>query len=58
MRACKTDISSNEKVIEKIILTNGMAVVMDHDILKPQRAKGNCGKNLLKVEIAFADYNQ
>ena len=48
IRAGKIDISSIEKVIEKISFINGMAVVMGHDIVKPQGAMENAGKTVTR----------
>ena len=48
IRAGKIDISSCEKVIEKISFINRMAVVMGHDIVKPQGAMENAGKTVTR----------
>lgn len=48
MRAGKIDISYSEKVIEKISFVNGMAVVMGHDIVKPQGAMEDAGKTVTR----------
>jgi Domain of unknown function (DUF4440) len=48
LRAGKIDISSSEKVIEKISFINDMAVVMGHDIVKPQGAMENAGKTVTR----------
>jgi hypothetical protein len=48
MRAGKIDISSSEKIIEKISFINNMAVVMGHDIVKPQGAMEDAGKTVTR----------
>ncbi len=48
IRAGRIDISSSEKVIEKITFINDMAVVMGHDIVKPQGAMENAGKTVTR----------
>ncbi len=48
MRAGKIDISSSEKVIEKITFMKDMAVVMGRDIVKPQGAMENAGKTVTR----------
>jgi hypothetical protein len=55
MRAGKIDISSSEKVIEKISFINGMAVVMGHDIVKPEGAMENAGKTVTRqyTDVSF-----
>ena len=48
IRSGKINISSSEKVIEKITFINGMAIVMGHDIVKPQGAMDNAGKTVTR----------
>ncbi|MEO8086979.1 MAG: nuclear transport factor 2 family protein [Bacteroidota bacterium] len=48
MRTGKIDISSSEKVIEKITFIKDMAVVMGHDIVKPQGLMDNAGKTVTR----------
>ena len=48
MRAGKIDISSSEKVIEKITFIKDMAIVMGRDIVKPQGAMDNAGKTVAR----------
>jgi hypothetical protein len=48
LRSGKIDISSSEKIIEKISFINNMAVVMGHDIVKPQGAMENAGKTVTR----------
>ena len=48
IRAGKIDISYSEKVIEKITFINDMAIVMGHDIVKPQGAMENAGKTVTR----------
>lgn len=48
IRSGKIDVSSSEKIIEKISFINDMAVVMGHDIIKPQGAMEYAGKTLTR----------
>jgi hypothetical protein len=48
IRSGKIDISSSEKIIEKISFINDMAVVMGHDIIKPEGAMENAGRTLTR----------
>ncbi len=48
MRAGAIDVSYSEKIIEKITFINDMAVVMGHDIVKPQGAMDNAGKTVTR----------
>ena len=48
IRAGKIDIASSEKIIEKISFINDMAIVMGHDIIKPQGAMENAGKTVTR----------
>lgn len=47
-RTGKIDISSSEKVIEKVSFIKGMAVVMGRDIVKPQGGMANSGKTVTR----------
>jgi Domain of unknown function (DUF4440) len=48
IRLGKIDISSSEKIIEKISFINDMAIVMGHDIIKPQGAMEGAGKTVTR----------
>ena len=48
MRAGKINVSYSEKIIEKITFIKDMAVVMGHDIVKPQGAMDNAGKTVTR----------
>lgn len=48
IRAGKIDVTSIEKIIEKISFINDMAVVMGHDIVQPQGAMENAGKKVTR----------
>ena len=48
MRAGKINISSIEKIIEKITFIKDMAIVMGRDIVKPQGAMENEGKTVTR----------
>jgi Domain of unknown function (DUF4440) len=44
----KIDVASSEKIIEKITFIDDMAVVMGHDIIKPQGAMQDAGKTVTR----------
>ncbi len=44
IRLGKINVASSEKVIEKITFINNMAIVMGYDIVKPQGAMQDAGK--------------
>lgn len=48
MRSGKIDVSSSEKIIEKITFLKDMAIVMGRDIIKPQGAMENAGKTVTR----------
>ena len=48
IRLGKIDIASSEKIIEKITFINDMAIVMGHDIIKPQGAMQDAGKTVTR----------
>jgi hypothetical protein len=48
MRAGKVDISSSEKIIDKVSFIGGMAVVMGSDIVTPQGGMDNTGKKVTR----------
>jgi hypothetical protein len=48
IRLGKIDIASSEKIIEKITFINDMAIVMGHDIVKPQGAMQDAGKTVTR----------
>ena len=48
IRLGKIDVASSEKIIEKITFINDMAVVMGHDIVKPQGAMQDAGKTVTR----------
>ena len=48
MRSGKIDISSSEKIIEKITFIKDMAIVMGRDVVKPQGAMENAGKTVTR----------
>ncbi len=48
IRSGKIDLSSVEKIIEKIGFIRNIAIVMGHDIVKPQGEMQNAGKTVTR----------